>query len=58
MRKDINHNSLLCRMEETVIIPLREYNILKRKARITDDTMLQLELSLRDLESGCVRRVA
>lgn len=44
--------------QETVTIPKEEYKKLKKKAEIADDIILQLESSLRDAESGRIRRVA
>ena len=48
---------LLTRMTtQTVCIPVEEYDILKKKAKIADDAIIQLELSLEDLKHGRVRR--
>jgi hypothetical protein len=45
-------------MAETVIIPADEYNRLKKKAEIADDIIYQLEMSLKDIEAGRIRKVA
>ena len=45
-------------MPETITIPKEEYNKLKKKAEIADDIILQLESSLKDAESGKIRRVS
>lgn len=44
--------------QETVTIPMDEYDRLKKKAEIADDIVYQLELSLKDAESGRIKRVA
>lgn len=44
--------------QETVTISKDEYKKLKKKAEIADDIVLQLESSLKDAESGRIRRVA
>lgn len=44
--------------QETVTIPLDEYDRLKKKAEIADDIVYQLELSLKDIEAGRIKRVA
>lgn len=41
----------------TVCIPKEEFVRLKRKEEIADDLVLQLESSLKDLETGKVKRV-
>jgi len=41
---------------ETVCIPTEEYIMLKKKEAIADDLVLQLDASLRDLETGRVKR--
>ena len=45
-------------MAETITIPKDEYASLKKKAKIADDILYQLEMSLRDAEAGRIRRVA
>ena len=42
---------------ETMSIPVEEYKILKKKEKVADDLLLQLDASLRDLEAGRVKRV-
>jgi len=39
---------------ETITITMNEYTLLKKKARIADDAILQLNLSLEDLRHGRV----
>ncbi|MFH1834666.1 MAG: hypothetical protein ABH851_00590 [Methanobacteriota archaeon] len=39
-----------------VSIPRDEYNILKKKAKIADDAIVQLNLSLEDLRYGRVSK--
>lgn len=43
---------------ETITIPKEEYKQLKKKAEIADDIILQLESSLRDVETGRIKRIA
>ena len=45
-------------MAETITIQKEEYDKLKKKAKIADDIVCQLESSLRDAEAGRIRRVA
>ena len=45
-------------MPETITIPLEEYDRLKKKAEIADDIIYQLEMSLKDVESGKISKVA
>jgi hypothetical protein len=42
---------------KSVCIPSGEYLRLKRKERVVDDVLLQLRVSLRDIQAGRVRRV-
>lgn len=42
----------------TVTIPKEEYVLLKKKAKVADDLLVQLEASLRDAEAGRIKRVA
>jgi len=42
---------------ETVIISKEEYTRLKRKAKIADNALVQLELSLNDLKEGNVTKL-
>ena len=44
-------------MAETVTIPAEEYNRLKKKAEIADDIVHQLEMSLKAVEAGRIRKV-
>ena len=44
--------------QETITIPTEEYDRLKKKAKIADDIIHQLEMSLKDAESGRIRRIA
>ena len=44
--------------QETITIPADEYQKLKKKAKIADDIVHQLEMSLKDAEAGRIRRVA
>ena len=44
--------------QETRIITTEEYDKLKKKAKIADDIIYQLEMSLKDAEAGRIRRVA
>lgn len=37
-------------------IPVKEYMILKKKAKIADDAMIQLRLSLEDIRQGKVSK--
>ena len=41
---------------ETVCIPVEEYTLLKKKAKIADDAIVQLKLSLEDLKHGHISR--
>lgn len=41
-----------------VSVKLEELEKLKKKAKIADDIILQLEMSLRDAEAGRIKRVA
>ncbi len=41
----------------TISISAEEYSLLKKKEEIADDLLLQLEASLRNLETGKIRRV-
>ncbi len=43
---------------ETITIPKEEYTLLKKKAKVADDLLVQLEASLRDAEAGRIKRVA
>ena len=45
-------------MQETITIPMDEYDMLKKKAEIADDIIYQLEMSLKDVESGKISKVA
>ena len=45
-------------MPETITIPVDEYDRLKKKAEIADDIIYQLEMSLKDAESGKISKVA
>ncbi len=45
-------------MQETVTIPKEEYIFLKKKACFADDVLLQLESSLKDMESGRIKPAA
>jgi len=42
---------------ETIAIEEDEYLRLKKKEKIADDLVLQLESSLHDIEAGRIRRV-
>lgn len=44
-------------MQKTVTIPKEEYDSLKKKASLADDVLLQLESSLKNVESGKVKPV-
>ena len=44
--------------QETITISADEYDRLKKKARIADDIVYQLEMSLKDAEAGRIKRVA
>ena len=44
-------------MAETITIPKSEYYRLREKARIADDILYQLDMSLKDAESGRIRKV-
>jgi len=44
--------------QETITITADEYDRLKKKAKIADDIIYQLEMSLRDAEVGRIKRVA
>ena len=39
---------------QNITIPRREYMVLKKKAKIADDAIVQLRLSLEDLRKGKV----
>ncbi|MBI1969622.1 hypothetical protein HYS48_02915 [Candidatus Woesearchaeota archaeon] len=41
---------------DTVIIAREEYELLKKKAKIADDALVQLKLSLEDLRHGRVSK--
>jgi len=41
----------------TISISTEEYSLLKKKEEIADDLLLQLEVSLRDMEAGKLKRV-
>ena len=43
-------------MANTVTIPKREYNILKRKEEIADDVIFQLTKSLDDIKKGKIKK--
>lgn len=45
-------------MAETITIPEEEYERLKKKAEIADDIVYQLEMSLKDIEAGRIKKVA
>ena len=40
---------------QTVTIPKKEYESLKKKAELADDVLLQLESSLKDVEKGKIK---
>jgi len=40
---------------ETITIMKEEYNLLKRKAYLADDVLLQLKASLEDIETGRIK---
>jgi len=42
-------------MAETMVISKQEYFSLKKKADFADDVLVQLDASLRDIESGKVK---
>ena len=44
--------------QATVTIPKEEYAKLKKKAKIADNIILQLEMSLKDIKAGRIKRVA
>ena len=44
--------------QETITISADEYDRLKKKSKIADDIIYQLEMSLKDAEAGRIRRVA
>ena len=44
--------------EDKVVIPKDEYIRLKRKAKIADDAIVQLGLSLEDIKKGRIVRVS
>ena len=44
--------------QETIIISADEYDKLKKKAKIADDIIYQLEMSLKDAENGRIRKIA
>lgn len=44
--------------QKTVTISKEEYFSLKKKAEVADDVLLQLESSLKDAESGKIKRAA
>ena len=41
-----------------ILVRLEELEKLKKKAKIADDIVLQLEMSLKDAEAGRIKRVA
>lgn len=41
---------------QTITIPKTEYVVLKKKAEIADDALVQLKLSLKDLKEGKVSK--
>ena len=44
--------------QETITLTADEYDRLKKKAKIADDIVYQLEMSLKDAEAGRIKRVA
>ena len=44
--------------QETITISTEEYDRLKKKAKIAEDIIHQLEMSLKDAEAGRIKRVA
>jgi hypothetical protein len=44
-------------MPETMTISAEEYTQLKKKEKVADDLLLQLESSLNDLKTGKVKKV-
>ena len=44
--------------QETITLPTEEDERLRKKARIADDIIYQLEMSLKDAEAGRITRVA
>ena len=49
-----NNNTYMA--TESVTIPMEEYVSLKRKAKIADDALVQLKLSIQDLKKGRVSK--
>lgn len=41
---------------QTITISMEEYNALKKKAKIADDALIQLKLSLEDIRHGRVSK--
>ncbi len=42
--------------EQNIMIPKKEYIMLKRKAKIADGALIQLKLSLEDMRNGKVSK--
>ncbi|MBI2546570.1 hypothetical protein HYV81_05305 [Candidatus Woesearchaeota archaeon] len=42
--------------QNTVTIPKEEYQRLKKKAKIADDALIQLQLSLEDIKHGRISK--
>ncbi len=40
---------------ETVTIMKKEYDLLKKKANLADDVLLQLKASLKDIQAGRIK---
>lgn len=43
-------------MATEVCIPVEEYEVLKKKAKIADDAIIQLKLSFEDLKHGRISK--
>ena len=44
-------------MATEISIPVEEYTMLKKKAEIADDVLLQLDSSVKDLKSARLKKV-
>ena len=48
---------MLYSMPTEISIPVEEYKMLKKKAEIADNVLLQLESSVKDLKAGRLKKV-
>ena len=53
----INSQTILLNMTTEISIPVEEYTMLKKKAEIADNIILQLDSSVKDLKAGKLKKV-